>query len=210
MRIIVFGAGGKVGRLVVGELLRRGHQVTAFVHSKSPFSPDTNLEIVKGDIYVPAQIAEAMTGQEMVISCLGSWRTPGKDVLTVGMNNIVSIMKQAGIQRIVSLTGHVAIVAGEPVSGLDRLAHRAMELAADKILHDGENHIRILQASGLAWTVLRSPIMTKQPASAYQLQSRRPLPWSTISRLSVVQAIADQCGNSQLVGQAPFVVDRHR
>lgn len=205
MRIIVFGAGGKVGRLIVGELLNRGHQVTAFVHSKSPFNADTNLQIVKGDIYLPKQVAEAMIGQEMVISALGSWHTPGKDVLTVGMTSIIPAMKTVGIRRIVSLTGHYAFAPGDATSNFDRLTHAAMELVAPKVLHDGENHIRVLQGSGLDWTVLRSPLMTKKPTADYALQAKRPLPWTTISRLAVVRAMADQSADNRFYGQAPFV-----
>lgn len=206
MQITVFGANGKVGRLVVGELLARHHQVVAVVHSKSPFTDDSNLRVVKGDVYLPRQVAEAVAGSQAVISTLGSWGTPGKDVLSVGMANIIPAMQANGIRRIVSLTGSGAFAAGDDISSLDSATHTLMDLAAGKVLRDGEQHIRLLQASGLDWTVLRSPVMTNGSVTAYRLQPGRPLPWATISRYTVAHAMADQFADASFLYQAPFIV----
>ena len=43
MKVVVFGASGKVGQKVVAELLSRGHEVRAFIHGMSPFDSQANL-----------------------------------------------------------------------------------------------------------------------------------------------------------------------
>lgn len=207
MQITVFGAGGRVGRLVVGELLARKHQVIAVIHNKSPFfTEDPGLHIIKGDIYQAAQVAEALQGSQAVISALGSWGTPAKDIQTVGMTTIVPAMQTQGIRRIISVTGSGAFAPNDTISKFDSLTHMAGQLLAGKVLYDGEAHIKLLNNSGLDWTVIRSPVMTSNPATKYSLQTKRPLPWALISRYTVAQAMADQLDDMSFVGQSPHIV----
>ncbi len=126
-QITVFGASGKVGRLVVAELLGRGHNVVAFVHSQKLTEKDfvrdsvhdakatKNIRIVQGDIYNAVQVAAALSGSQAVISVLGSWGTKRKDILCSAMRAIIPAMEQQHIQRIVSLTGHDARTEGDNI-----------------------------------------------------------------------------------------------
>jgi putative NADH-flavin reductase len=206
MQVTVFGAGGKVGRLVAGELLARGHQVVAVIHSTSPFfTEDPGLRVIKGDVYEAGQVTEALHGSQAVISALGSWGTPAKDIQTVGMANIAPAMQAQGIRRIVSITGAGAFAPNDVISKFENLSHMAMNIAAGKVLYDGEAHIKLLQNSGLDWTVLRSPIMTSNPATQYRLQTNRPLPWALISRYTIAHVMADQLEDVSFIGQSPYV-----
>lgn len=210
MHISVFGAGGKVGRLVVEELLRRGHSITAFVHRHSPFEASERLRIARGDIHVADDVAKALEGSDAVISALGSWGTPGKDILTTAMGSICPIMKDSGIRRIVSLTGAEARADGDKLTAMHRVFHGLLGVVAGKVLADGERHIGILEQSGLDYTVIRSPIMTGSRASTYVLQDQRPLPWATVSRAAVVAALVDAVESSASglqTGNCPFIAN---
>jgi len=55
MRIVVFGAGGAIGRRVVDEALDRGHRVTA-VHRTPPATRRDGLEVVRGDVRDPLPV----------------------------------------------------------------------------------------------------------------------------------------------------------
>lgn len=206
MQITIFGATGKVGRLVVAEALRRGHQVTAFTHRRSQ-EPANGLTICRGDIYDQASIAQALIGSDAVISTLGSWHTPQKDVLASAMRSIIPAMESRGITRIVTLTGDRANVPGDVPSLLDRLSHKLLSLLAPKVLDDGEEHIMLLSASRLDWTVLRSGIMRGSGSAAYRLTAR---PTSLlIPRVAVVRALVDlvedYSGQSGWYQAAPFI-----
>jgi putative NADH-flavin reductase len=205
MNITVFGANGRVGRLVVTEALKRGHHVKAFVHGQNPFDTNKNLEIVQGDIYTREDVANALSGSDSVISTLGSWGTPKKDILTTGMRSIIPEMERLDIQRIVSLTG-AGCKTRQDSNSLKLILNRLpLLILARKVLKDGENHIHLLESSSLTWTVLRSPVMNNSGNSSYKLSDTWPMPWSTINRTSVAEAMVDILEQNIVSSVAPFI-----
>ena len=190
MNITVFGANGRVGSLVVAEALKKGHKVTAFVHGNSLFEDNPILSIVKGDVYNLDDVKNALSGSDCVISTLGSWGTPKKDILSMGMSNIVPAMKELGIKRIVSLTGAGCRAYKAETSMVEKLSRIPLVLLAPKILKDAEKHMKILNESNLDWTVLRSPVMNSSgDKMAYNIVNKYPVPWATINRESVSLAL---------------------
>ena len=80
-KIVVFGASGSTGKLVVGQALEAGYQVAVVVRTPDAFKlRDRNLEIIKGDVLRPTTFENAVKGKDAVISCLGS---NGKEPTTV-------------------------------------------------------------------------------------------------------------------------------
>ena len=206
MRITVFGASGKVGRLVVEKLAAQGHIVTAVTHSHPPATTNAKIHYVQADIYDAQQVKTAIKNTELVMSCLGSWGRAKKDVLSAGMQNIIPAMQAAGIQRIITLTGAEALAAGEQYGSLKGLGRTLFKAVAGGILQDGEAHIQLLAKSGLDFTVLRSPAMTNSGSTSYSLTTKRPLPWQTIRRQAVANALAELTENNAYPRQLPFIV----
>jgi putative NADH-flavin reductase len=105
VRITVFGASGKVGRLVVWEILRRGHQVHAFVHSRNPFEGQEEVTVVNGEVADTVAVHAALADSDAVVSTLGGWGKTSSDVLATGMTTIIPAMQALHLTRIVTLTG---------------------------------------------------------------------------------------------------------
>lgn len=204
MRIVVFGANGRVGQLVVGLLAGQGHRITAFVHGNNPFS-NPQINAIQGDIYSNEDVADAINNQDVVISTLGSWGTDRKDVLSSAMKNIIPAMNYHGVKRIVSLTGQAAKISSDRLDILATVNRLALKFVANKILSDGELHLRLLQESNLDWTVIRSPIMNNKPHVNYSLENKIPYPWTQVSRESVAQAMVDQISDKKFIGSAPYI-----
>lgn len=207
MQVTVFGASGKVGRLVVGALLADGHTVVAFVHSASPFGAHDKLRIIKGDIHTGHGVDEALKGSAAVVSALGSWGTKKKDIVSSGMERIIPAMQANHVKRIISLTGSDARASGDTLSLIHRLSHTFIRYSPErKILGDGERHIRLLEASGLDWTVLRSPLMDERgDPHEFRLGTARPKPWQTVNRHAVAKAMTGLTGNADFSQKAPFI-----
>ncbi|CAN5428782.1 SDR family oxidoreductase [soil metagenome] len=205
MKITVFGASGKVGKLIVEELLRQGHEVTAFIHRTS-MEPSHRLKIIKGDIYGKKDVDAALSDCDAVISALSSWGTPSMDILSAAMQNIIPAMKEKGIKRIVSLTGSGAKVPGEKSSLVDLVAKKLLKPFAGKVFEDGEKHIELLNSSALDWTIIRSPVMTSygNPGS-FKVSLDNPRLWATIHRQSVALSIAELASSNDFCKQAPFI-----
>jgi putative NADH-flavin reductase len=199
MQITVFGASGKVGALVVEEALRRGYTVVAFVHNHSLFSPSGKLIICKGDVYNASDVAGALEGSNAVISCLSSWGTKGRDVLSRFVSNVVPAMVDQKITRIVTLTG---IGVELHPSRLHITALKMLyPLPAGKVFWDAETHVHLLGDSGLDWTAVCSPVMNNFGGAGYRLNERIGKPLATVSRVSVAVALLDQIDATDSVGK---------
>lgn len=205
MKIIVFGASGNVGRLVVDELVQRGYHVTAAVFKEDNMEFPDGVRVLQLDVHDGLLVREAIKSHDVVMSALGSWGTKTKDILGSGMKNIIPAMKHWNIKRIISLTGADARFAEDQPPLSSRLARPLLKLVAPKILADGEKHLRLLEESRLQWTVIRSPIMKNGSVTPHKLNNHGCHPWESITRLTVVKVMVDEIENDQHIRQAPIL-----
>jgi putative NADH-flavin reductase len=205
MQVTVFGASGKVGRLVVEKLLSDGHTVIAFIHSSNPFAESDQLHIARGDVHNLLDVTPAMQGSDAVISTLGSWGVKNKDIVSSATRNIIPAMEGMGAQRLVSLTGSGAHAPGDHISLGDKLSHAIFGLFAKKIIVDAEQHLEMLATSSLDWTVVRAPIMNNKDSSKYHLDNKLPLAWETIPRRAVANALVGQLNAHNFNCKAPHI-----
>jgi uncharacterized protein YbjT (DUF2867 family) len=81
MKIIVFGATGGTGKLIVSQALAKGHSVTAFVRNPEGLTQDPHLRVIQGDKAIP-HILEAMRQEYVtrliVLGASGVVRDHGK------------------------------------------------------------------------------------------------------------------------------------
>lgn len=208
MQVTVYGASGRVGRIVVRLLLERGHEVVALVHSHNPFGEQTGLTVQAGDIYESTDVERALRGSQAVISTLGSWGTKRKDVVGSAAALIIPGMRAAGTKRIVTVTGIAALWAGDNPRLRDRAARLMLLLVAPKIVRDGERHLELLAASDLDWTTVRSPAMVKGQSSNYALRNKLSMGLYAIPREAVARAIVDQLDSQDFIGSAPVIYKR--
>lgn len=206
MQVTIFGASGKVGRLVVEEALRRGHTVIAVIHQSNPFSEQEDVQVVHGDIRDSASLTQALQGSQAVISCLGSWGSKKKDVVSAGTDAIVKGMEHAGVKRIITVTGAGAHWEGDDPGLSEDLSHSILSLVADQILVDGEKHLATLAGSTLDWTCIRSPVMTKATHTDYALRDTFLPPWAMVPRAAVARCMVDQLEQKDYIHQAPFII----
>lgn len=206
MKITVFGANGKVGIIVVKKLLENGHSVKAFVYGSSTLEKTTRLQIISGNVEDKVAVFSAISGSDIIISTLGSWGTKNKNVLSVGMSNILPAAKKYGVTRIISLTGADAIAPGERINLLRALTRLMIKTIAPKILQDAENHMILLKNSSVDWTVVRAPVMSNSGRqNRYTLSRKPPKPWQPVLREDVASAIVGLVEVNEWTKQAPFI-----
>ncbi len=99
--ILVYGASGEIGSLVVLEALDRGHRVTAV--SRDPSRIETqhrNLVAARGDLLDVESIANLVRGQDVVISAvrgvIGDKADPANALQLISVKNIVKVLRTSG------------------------------------------------------------------------------------------------------------------
>jgi len=159
-RILIAGASGRTGRLLVPEALSRGHLVTALV--RDPWRlriMHEHLRMAVGDARLPETVAPAMEGQEAVISLLSHSSASVVDIFSVGTRVLADAAESAGVRRFV-------VVSASPV-GVDPsrlpLAVRAVMLIPDlDIVYEDMQRMEsdLMARRCLDWTIVRPAVLS--------------------------------------------------
>ena len=105
MKLLIFGATGGTGKLVVQQSLSKGHEVTAFVRNPEKLViSDPSLNIVRGDILQPSTIDLIMPGHDAVLCCIGAPANKALQLRSEGTKNILASMKKNGVSRFICQT----------------------------------------------------------------------------------------------------------
>jgi len=106
MHIALFGATGRVGGRFLEFALADGHSVRALVRDAGKLPPRPGLDVVQGDVLIPADVEHTIVGAEAVVSGLGGAgvNDPG-DAQSQGMRNIVTAMRDLSVRRVLGVAG---------------------------------------------------------------------------------------------------------
>ena len=207
MKLAVFGASGRTGKPLVEQALTAGHEVTAFVRDAMKLNMShEKLTVLEGDVKDSAKVHEAVAGTDAVLSALGHTKSSAKDVQTVGTQNIVAAMKEAGVRRLVSLTGAGVSDPEDEPKLFDKAITTLLKLFQKDVLEDGENHARVIEKSGLDWVIVRGPMLTEgEKKGEYRVGYVGKNSGTKISRSDVADFMLRQTEDDSYLGQKPMV-----
>jgi uncharacterized protein YbjT (DUF2867 family) len=157
LNLVVLGATGRTGRLVVEHALAAGHTVTALVRSPEKLTSTTaNLRVVTGQATETSAVSSALEGADAVISTLG-----GKpSVIADSTRAIVAAARKAGVSRVVMLSTFAA-----ERDRLDAGTRLLTGIGMGAMLKDKSAGEEILRRSDLDWTIVYASILSDSPAS---------------------------------------------
>jgi putative NADH-flavin reductase len=184
MQLGVFGATGGTGRALVAVALERGWTVRAFVRTQAgaslPLPP--GLAVVHGDPGRAEDILQAVRGSNAVCCTFGPRPRDPRAFCAPLTRRIVEAMCEAGIRRIVCVTG--AMIGDLPVSLSPAL--RALATAARRrhpdVMADRAAQERLIMGSALDWTLVKPPRLT-DAARTGTVHADPALPIGLLSRI---------------------------
>jgi putative NADH-flavin reductase len=207
MKIVIFGAAGATGRIVVERALEQGHEVTAFDRNTAPLTiQHPKLRLVQGDIFNPFQVEEAIAGQDVVISVLGVRPGVTIPVCSEGTKNIIAAMEKLGVKRFISQSAFaVAALDGEwrEVPYLPLILPffpKVKAMFADKVIQEKE-----ILSSELDWIIVRPAKLTDGPRTG-EYKVHEPLmigPGAKISRADVAEFLLEQVNDDTFLHKIP-------
>jgi putative NADH-flavin reductase len=191
MRIAVFGATGRTGRLVVDEALARGHAVVAIArHPPAEHASRPGLRWAAADVLDPDAVARAVAGCEAVIVALGPGSVDDARTCGEGTRHIVAAARAAGVTRLAAVTGAIIGHPEERLGVVLRAIRRRFlgtALAVDRAAQEAA-----VRESGLAWTIVRPTRLVDGPAGAALIGEDVLVPSLGVSRRAdVARALVD-------------------
>lgn len=119
MNIVVFGATGNVGRRIVAEALRRGHEVVGVVRDPTAVATaDVGVPLVRGDATDPQSVATVASGADAVVSAISprpNERGLPAPSLVENSRALITGLRKAGVKRVVYVggTGSLEVAPGK-------------------------------------------------------------------------------------------------
>jgi len=164
MKLLILGATGATGLHVVGQAVERGHMVTAFVRNTGPLEKfGDRINVVRGNLLDPAELAGVLAGQEAVLSAFGPRLPISKadaDLLQRFAVAVTQGMQKAGVRRVV-----IESTAFLFKDAIFPPAHLFGRLFFPGVVRDAREMESIVAKSGLDWTLVRPPQLTNKSAT---------------------------------------------
>jgi putative NADH-flavin reductase len=211
MKVIVFGATGGIGRLLVSGALELGHAVTAFVRPGRPFEPRDGLHIVEGDIFDPQSVGDAIDGHRAVFCALGARTLKKANILSRAIPLIINGMHFHMVDRIITVGAAGALYPAGKYQ--PRLYGLLFGVARSTLLRnpmaDQRAQERLLAASDLDYTIVRPPFLTNGPPTGTYRVLPDALPSSSrrISRADVADFMLQQLTDPRFHRRGVYIAE---
>jgi putative NADH-flavin reductase len=206
-KILVLGATGGTGRLIVGQALKRGQEVTALVRSPEKASRLKGAKLIVGDVRDEKVLREALKGQDAVVSALGTPASPFREVtlLSTATRALVRAMKAEHVSRLVCITG---IGAGDSAGHGGFLFNNVIfPLLLKKVYADKNRQETIVRDSGLDWILVRPSVLNDKPGRGpvRALTDLSDFHGGGISRADVAAFVLDQLHAEAWLHRSPLI-----
>tara|TARA_R110000744_G_scaffold92118_3_gene178558 strand:+ start:3193 stop:3882 length:690 start_codon:yes stop_codon:yes gene_type:complete len=215
MKILILGATGRTGKLILAEALEQGYKINCLVRKPEEIKQNhSTLKIYKGSPESISELESALKGCDAIISALNisrksdfPWsklRTP-KTFLSDVMKNIITLSTKIKIDRIVVCSAWgVADTEKEIPLWFNWFIKNSNIGVAYK---DHERQENLLKSSTLNWTIVRPSGLLDLSKSQTIIESynNEPKPKITISRKSVAEFMVQSLSDEKLIGKAPVI-----
>ncbi len=215
MKVLILGATGKTGSLVVDHALEKGHEVTVLVHDPAKFAEhrdpadrgiDRRVAVFKGDATNPTDVRAAIAGQQAVIDTIGG-TTPYKEVHTEAeaAKVILAEMQAAGAKRLIVIS---ALGVGESAEQAPfwyrYLLMPTFLRGSTKDKADMESEVN---ASNIDFVIARPPMLSDDAPTGSVRVIETHETGHKITRTDLAEFLVDQLTTDQYLGQAVTVVN---
>lgn len=206
MKVLVLGATGGTGRLIVREAAAKGHSVAALVRSKAK-ADLAGAELVVGDARDEGALSRALDGCDGAISSLGTGMSLFRKMtlLSTATRALVEAMGARGVRRLVCITG---LGAGDSRGhGGFVLDNIVLPLFLRTIYEDKDRQEEVVRASDLDWVLVRPMVLNDKPAMG-QVRATTDLSGihgGEIARGDVAKFVVEQLTSDEWLRRTPLI-----
>jgi uncharacterized protein YbjT (DUF2867 family) len=154
-RILVTGGSGVLGRDVVRQLLAAGNEMRVLSRRARRADDPPAAEWTVGDLGTGAGLDGALRGAHVVVHCASNPRRPRQDLAAA--RNLIAAARRAGSPHLIYVS----------IAGVDRVPYGYYQIKLEVE--------RLIEQSGLPWTVLRATQFHDLLCYIFQWATRLPV-----------------------------------
>ena len=205
MKVLIIGATGATGKILMREALEQGHEVTALARNPSTVAPeDHRLRVLQGNALDVPSVEAAVVGQDAVLSALGTRSRGPTTLFSESTHNLIAAMDKHGVRRLVCITG---IGAGDSKGHVGFLYDRIIRpFVVRNVYEDKDRQEEAIEQSDLEWVIVRPARLTDEPARGeYKVYLKGSYKAKTISRADVADFMLAQVTDDTYVHKMPVI-----
>ena len=219
MLVLVIGASGRTGKLVVDELLKRGHTVSALVRKASSLEPRTGLTLIEGtptnleDVRramqkaPPAVVMVTLNAPRATDSPFAATASPPR-LMADSNANVVTAMKEFNVRKVVIMQ---AFGIGESWPNMHFLLRLLFKKSNMSYQFDDHNAVdKEVRASKVNFVMVRPSRLEEGAAKPVKFwpQDGKGVPMmGSITRSSVAVWLVDAAEKEEWDGTAPVITN---
>lgn len=199
MKIVLLGANGRTGRLVMRQALATGHTVTGLVRSADSLSDvhHDRLQVRVGNVSDPTFLKDVLPGHDAVVSTVGS-RSPMKSACAIYSDSAAAIaeaMQATGLKRVLITSTALLFPPSGIFDHVIRVIARNNQKAA-ALMED------LIRNAGLDYTFARTGFLTNGDDPNFtKAEGAVPDGGGSISRLALANFLVTELKQSDHVGE---------
>jgi len=205
VKVLIIGATGATGQILMREALEQGHEVTALARNPSALAQeDPRLRVLQGNALDASEVEAAVAGQDAMLSALGTRSARRTSLFSESTHNLISAMDKHGVRRLVCITG---IGVGDSKGHVGFLYDRIIRpFVVKNVYEDKERQEEAIKQSDLDWVIVRPARLSDEPAKGeYKVFLGGSYTAKTISRADVASFMLAQLTDDTYVGKTPVI-----
>jgi uncharacterized protein YbjT (DUF2867 family) len=206
MNVLIIGAAGKTGSIVVERAAAAGHVVTAFVRDLATYRAPANVRVVAGDATDQTSVDKAMVGQDAVIDTIGGKTPYRKTTLERSVAGaVLASMKANHAKRIIVIS---SFGVGDSVDQASWFVqHVIVPTWLRGSTEDKAAAEAVVRASGIAFVIVRPAMLIDHAATGNVRVFQGHDTAHRVTRADVAQFCVDQLTSDEHVGGAVTIAN---
>lgn len=211
MKVAIFGAAGRTGQELVHQALERGFDVVAYARDSQKIAINSPLLVkISGGLDNRGAIRTVIEGSDCVLSALGPIGQPSDEELSDGIANILSVMEECGVRRLIALSTTSAQDPQDEDSFRTKLRRDMIRKGRPTSYEQIVAYSQLIRNSDTDWTLVRiasiltNSALSKQVCAGYMGKTRFH---SKLSRANLAWFMLEQLHSMEYVRKAPALSD---
>jgi uncharacterized protein YbjT (DUF2867 family) len=204
--VVVAGATGRTGNLIVNELVTRGYLVRAMVRSAALAGAlqREGVELAEGDLTSVDSLEKIMEGAQYLISAIGSKKPFNKQennrVDNLGNQNLAKAALGRGIK-------HMVVISSIGVGNSKRAVNYILWLLMSPVLRMKEKSEEFIKTCGISYTIIRPGGLKDTELSGKTVFGEGGKISGSVSRKEIARVCADALINPAMKNRTLEVVN---
>jgi len=207
MKVTILGAAGKTGQELVRQALELGYDVVAYARDSSRIAIESPLLAkVSGELDDSEALRTAMKDSDCVLSALGPTGKQSDEELSDGIMNILTVMNQCGITRLIALSTTSAQDPLDRESRRTKLRRDMIRRGRPTAYEQIRRYSQLIRDSDCDWTLVRiAALLTDKPLSKKVCAGYlgKDTFRNTLSRADLAWFMLEQASSAEYSHKAP-------